>query len=124
MNWNDYLEFHNKVEVTPLHFGTDTVKGLETPQDLVKFNKLHHFALGLSGEGSEVGEVMKKCLYGKRVPFGPEVVDKLLDESGDVLFYLAGIIKTLGLSLEDLMELNKTKLSARYPELLNENIKV
>ena len=69
-------------------------------------------ALGVGGEAGEVIELVKKSLY-----HGRELDrQKLQDEIGDVLFYLAFLCEAAGISLETAAVNNISKLRARYPE--------
>lgn len=68
--------------------------------------------LGLCGEAGEVAELFKKDIrVCKRQPLD---LDKLKSELGDVLFYLTSIADTYGLTLENLMDSNITKLNDRH----------
>lgn len=69
-------------------------------------------AIGLSGEAGEVADLVKKGIFHQQ---GLDV-DKLKKELGDVLWYVAGMCTTLGISLDDVMKLNIEKLKARFPE--------
>lgn len=69
-------------------------------------------ALGIAGEAGEVADAIKKHLFhGHALD-----VEGLRDELGDVLWYVATLAKTLGLSLDDVAAANVAKLKARYPE--------
>lgn len=69
-------------------------------------------ALGLSGESGEVADVVKKHLFQ-----GHELnKDKIVDELGDVLWYIAIMAKGLGVNMEDIATHNVAKLKKRYPE--------
>jgi len=118
LNWEDYKEFVKKVEVTPQHVNGITLRPLLDSYEITQFNRVLHASLGLCGEAAEVLELVKKCMYGKRKSFDAEVKEKLKDELSDNFFYLTLDLDALGLTLEDIMEHNKAKLSARYPELL------
>lgn len=114
MNYKEYSEFCDQIEVTPMHFSTDTVEC----DDIIKFNRLHHAVMGMSGEAGEVSEHIKKSLYGKRKPFTSEVEAKVFDECSDVFFYLGRALKAQGRTLEELMEHNYNKLTTRYKDFL------
>ena len=69
--------------------------------------------LGLCGESGEVAEKVKKLI---RDDSGAVSYDKRLEikkELGDVLWYLSNICSELGLSLEEVAELNVQKLHDR-----------
>lgn len=70
------------------------------------------FGLGITGEAGEVADLIKK-----EVGHGHEPnIDKMRDELGDVLWYLACLADTYGLSLSEIATRNIDKLKARYPE--------
>ena len=68
-------------------------------------------ALGMCGESGEVADIIKKHTFQ-----GHDLkVDKIREEAGDVLWYIAIVCEALEITIEDLMEDNIRKLSARYP---------
>ena len=72
-------------------------------------------ALGISAEGGELVEIVKKIfLQGK--PYNEENIVHLKKEAGDVLWYLAQLCMALETDFDELMEMNYQKLSARYPD--------
>ena len=72
-------------------------------------------ALGISAEGGELVEIVKKIfLQGK--PYNEENIIHLKKEAGDVLWYLAQLCMALETDFDELMEMNYQKLSARYPD--------
>ncbi len=74
--------------------------------------RLINFSMGLAGEAGEVCDAVKKIAF-----HGHQLnQDKLRDELGDVMWYLAMMAKTCGLSLEEIAEANIEKLRQRYPE--------
>lgn len=68
--------------------------------------------LGLAGEAGECCDIVKKHYYQD----GREYQDKLLDELGDVMWYVAETAAAMGISLEDIGQHNIEKLKKRYPE--------
>ena len=68
--------------------------------------------MGLCGESGEVIDLVKK-----HVSHGhPLNKEKLIDELGDVAWYLAECAYILGVPLEAVLMRNIEKLKARYPE--------
>ena len=68
--------------------------------------------LGLAGETGELLELIKKREYhGKNIS-----KERIKDESGDLLFYLIGLLIEEDLSLEEVMSFNADKLRTRYPQ--------
>jgi NTP pyrophosphatase (non-canonical NTP hydrolase) len=70
--------------------------------------------LGLAGESGEVAELIKK-LVGHGAD-EQKTREKVLDELGDVLWYVAEVASTFGLPLSSVAAHNVDKLRARYPE--------
>lgn len=69
-------------------------------------------ALGLVGEAGELGNLVKKgILHGHGLN-----IDKLTEELGDVMWYIAGLCTTLDIDLNDVLENNIKKLERRYPQ--------
>lgn len=69
-------------------------------------------ALGIGGEGGEVIDLIKKHLFHGH----PLDREKLQDELGDILWYIAIGCTVLDITLSDVMQSNIRKLEARYPE--------
>src|SRR5699024_5387272 len=74
-----------------------------------------NYALGLTGEGGEVADEIKKWV------FHGHGIDRMAikNELGDVFHYLAGLCTILGFELEDVAQANIDKLSKRYPNGFN-----
>lgn len=68
--------------------------------------------LGLAGEAGECCDLAKKHFYQD----GREIHEKLLDELGDVLWYIAEAATSLGYTLDEIANHNVKKLMDRYPE--------
>lgn len=74
---------------------------------------LSYLALGLAGEAGEVANKVKKVLRDYRdFPFDAER-DAIIDELGDVCWYLAQLTGYLGVPLSQVMRLNLEKLRVR-----------
>jgi NTP pyrophosphatase (non-canonical NTP hydrolase) len=84
-----------------------TYAGQDTSKD-----KLTLGALGLAGESGEVVDMVKKWLFqGHEL----DCLD-LLDEMGDVLWYIALMCSAFGWTLDDAIRANVDKLHMRYPD--------
>ncbi len=68
--------------------------------------------MGLCGEAGESIDIVKKHLF-----HGHELSrDKLIEELGDVAWYLAETCTALNIDLENVLSQNIEKLKKRYPE--------
>ena len=77
-----------------------------------KYDMLRNAAYGLNGEAGEVIDILKKHEFQ-----GHELdMEKVLDEGGDVLWYLALLCEAADTSLDSLMQMNMYKLKKRYPD--------
>jgi NTP pyrophosphatase (non-canonical NTP hydrolase) len=77
--------------------------------------KVIYPALGLANESGEVLGKLKKAIRdgSEESPFTPEVESQVLDELGDVLWYVACLASDLNLSLEQVATRNYDKLLDR-----------
>lgn len=70
---------------------------------------LHH-AVGVSGEAGELLDAVKKAaIYAK-----PIDRENVIEELGDLEFYMEGVRQNLGISRSETLEHNIGKLSKRY----------
>ena len=80
--------------------------------DLKDRDLLINSVMGLCGESGEVIDLVKK-----HVSHGPPLNrEKLIDELGDVAWYLAECAEAIGVTLEEVLAHNIEKLKKRYPE--------
>lgn len=71
---------------------------------------LLHMAVGVSGEAGELLDAVKKAtIYNK-----PLDHQNMIEELGDLEFYMSRIRQLLGVSRDDVLEANYAKLSKRY----------
>lgn len=78
---------------------------------------LLHMAVGVSGEAGELLDAIKKTvIYNK-----PIDRENVIEELGDLEFYMEGLRQGLGLSREETLEANVRKLSKRYEGLKYSN---
>jgi NTP pyrophosphatase (non-canonical NTP hydrolase) len=70
-------------------------------------------ALGLGGEAGEVLEKIKKVLRDEKNTLTEEKKLEILNEMGDVLWYLAALSTELNLNLEEIAKNNLYKLKSR-----------
>ena len=81
------------------------------------YGMLMHSILGLNSEAGEVaGEIQKMYQRHKEFKLEELDVEHITNELGDCLWMIAEACEALGLTLEDVMELNIKKLQSRFPE--------
>ncbi len=71
------------------------------------------WAMGVAGEAGEVVEKWKKIVAYKDGKVSKEDREEFKKELGDVVWYIAVLAHRLGLSLEEIMQLNIQKLASR-----------
>lgn len=87
-------------------------KAMRTASSLSKENLLLNGVMGLNGEAGECIDLMKKAMFQ-----GHELdKEKLLDELGDILWYVAITCEGLGTDVDAAMRRNIEKLMKRYPD--------
>ncbi|NFA98010.1 nucleotide pyrophosphohydrolase [Clostridium botulinum] len=75
-------------------------------------DQLINGVMGLTGESGEVIDIVKKFMYQ-----GHELNhNKLIDELGDVLWYINLIADAINVDLEHIAKYNIDKLQKRYPK--------
>lgn len=85
--------------------GADIVATL-TPEDAHAL----HMAVGISGESGELLDAIKKAaIYRKPIDRA-----NVIEELGDLEFYMEGLRQGLGITREETIEANIAKLSKRY----------
>lgn len=78
-----------------------------------KETDLTYPALGLSGEAGEYCNKVKKVIRDKNNEVDEETRKAMLNELGDVIWYVARNAQVLGSSLNELMQINFYKLADR-----------
>lgn len=79
--------------------------------------RLTHAQLGLSSEVGEFSDALKKFLiYGKAVDRA-----NLIEELGDIKWYIAEAATSLGVTEEEIDERNIAKLKVRFPDRFTED---
>jgi len=69
-----------------------------------------HMAMGIAGEAGELLDAVKKnTMYRK-----PLDLTNIIEELGDIEFYMEGLRASLGISRQEVLEANIVKLNKRY----------
>ena len=83
-----------------------------TSGNLTSWDKVRNGCYGLNSEAGECIDILKKTEFQGHA-FDPM---KMVDELGDVLWYVAQLATGLGVTLEYVAQHNVDKLLARYPD--------
>ncbi len=109
MNSKKYIELAIKTE-------NQDFKSIKERRNNIAVIRLDHASKGMITEvGEFVDELKKWEYYGKTY-----TTTNLVEELGDLMWYIAIACDTLNISLEEIMERNIAKLKARYGEKFNE----
>ena len=81
-----------------------------------KIHRLDTAASGMSAEGGEFMEIVKKLKYQGK-PWNEDTKDHLIKELGDVLWYAQNACAALDIRMDEVIYINTLKLAARYPKM-------
>jgi len=105
-----------KEEINAMH--SEMVRRLAKPgEDIIaelspESAHLWHMGTGVSGEAGELLDAIKKhVIYGKPLDY-----ENVVEELGDLEFYMKGIRQVLGLDREEILLANINKLDKRYSD--------
>jgi|ERR1044071_6631229 NTP pyrophosphatase (non-canonical NTP hydrolase) len=82
-----------------------SISGMARHEDLI------HACMGINTESGELTDALKKFLFYCK----PLDMVNVVEEIGDLLWYIAILCEYTGLSMEEIMEKNINKLKVRYP---------
>jgi NTP pyrophosphatase (non-canonical NTP hydrolase) len=81
----------------------------------IEMSRLLTAGVGLSGEVGEFNEIIKKIMFQEKT-FDDVTHEHMKRELGDIMWYVAQACLALKLSLVDVINGNKEKLSKRFPQ--------
>lgn len=84
----------------------DEIAALMTAQEA----HLWHMGTGVSGEAGELLDAVKKSVVYKK----PLDRENVVEELGDLRFYMAGLMNALGISEQEILYATNKKLDKRY----------
>lgn len=83
-----------------------------TAKEMDQISDIIHATLGMASEAGELTSSVKSWMaYGN-----PLDVKNIVEEMGDIMWYIALMCKTLNIKMEDVAVNNIAKLYERYPE--------
>ena len=116
INLNKYVEFVDTTTSKPSKQYSDFQDRLQE-LEIQGFptERLLTAAVGMSAEAGEFTEIVKKIIFQGK-PVNQENLFHLKRELGDIMWYVSQACIGLDISLEEVIQMNFEKLSARYPE--------
>ena len=115
VDFNKYLNFVDGVTSDPSKDYKSFIASLELlDREGSNINRLTTAAVGISAEGGEFMEIVKKMVFQGK-PWNDANREHLIVELGDVMWYVAQACMALDVSFDDVVERNVEKLKARYP---------
>jgi NTP pyrophosphatase (non-canonical NTP hydrolase) len=113
---NKYVEFVNTTTSQPSkNFPDFSARLAQLQEEEFPTERLLTAAVGMSAEAGEFTEIVKKIVFQGK-PVNQENLFHLKRELGDIMWYVANACLGLDISLEEVIQMNFEKLSARYPE--------
>ena len=110
-----YAEFVNAVTSEESKDGIAFVNRLrELEGDNCEIHRLLTAAVGISAEGGEFMEIVKKIIFQGK-PYNEDNIFHMKRDLGDIFWYLAQACMALDTDFDELMEMNIDKLKSRYP---------
>lgn len=114
MDLNNYKDFVKEVTSDESN-NKDALMKRMNELDNVNISLLLTGGIGLSSEGGEFNEIVKKVLFQGK-PWNDEVKFHLKRELGDIMWYWISACRALNLDPNEVIKENVKKLSDRYPE--------
>ena len=117
VDFEKYTEFVNEVTSNEskdyISFNSRCFN-IQTGDDGIPIHRLLTAALGLTAEGGEFTEIVKKIVFQGK-PVNEENLFHMKRELGDIMWYFIQACISLDVSPEEIIEMNVEKLKARYP---------
>ena len=115
VDFNKYLNFVDGVTSDPSKDYNSFIDSLQLlDKQGSNINRLLTAAVGISAEGGEFMEIVKKMVFQGK-PWNDDNREHLIIELGDVLWYVAQACMALEVSFDDVVAGNVEKLKKRYP---------
>ena len=113
---NKYVEFVDGTTSDPSKYYSEFIDSLiQLESEEFATERLLTAAVGMSAEAGEFTEIVKKIVFQGK-PVNNENLFHLKRELGDIMWYVAQACMGLNVSIEEIVQMNFEKLSARYPE--------
>tara|TARA_B100001057_G_scaffold198048_1_gene198663 strand:+ start:331 stop:735 length:405 start_codon:yes stop_codon:yes gene_type:complete len=110
-----YVKFVNQVTSDESKNHVAFINRIRDLEETSEMHRLLTAAVGMSAEGGEFLEIVKKIIFQGK-PYNEDNVRHLKIELGDILWYVAQACMALDISLDEITDMNIDKLSKRFPE--------
>ena len=110
-----YVKFVNQVTSDESKNHVAFINRIRDLEETSEMHRLLTAAVGISAEGGEFLEIVKKMIFQGK-PYNEENVRHLKIELGDILWYVAQACMALDISLDEITDMNIDKLSKRFPD--------
>ena len=115
IDFSKYEEFVSTVTSDPSTNFVDFADRIgELDREGANIERLLTSGVGINAEGGEFLEIIKKMVFQGK-PWNEDNREHLIIELGDIMWYVAQATQALGISMEEVLDTNITKLSKRYP---------
>ena len=115
VDFNKYTEF---VDAVTSEASTDFLalsnRLVELDEKGANIERLLTAGVGINAEGGEFLEIIKKMIFQGK-PFNEDNRHHMIIELGDIMWYVAQACMALGVSIDEVIAKNVTKLEKRYP---------
>ena len=86
----------------------------ELDREGANIERLLSYGVGINAEGGEFLEIIKKMVFQGK-PWNEDNREHLIIELGDIMWYVAQATQALGITFDQVIEMNVNKLKKRYP---------
>ena len=116
VDFSKYADFVNEVTSFPSKNDDEFIRRINALQEQeVPISRLLTAAVGISAEGGEFTEIVKKIAFqGKELTNDSKL--HMVKELGDVMWYVTQACISLNISLDHILAQNMVKLMSRYPD--------
>ena len=115
VDFNKYADFVDGVTSDPSKDYQSFIESLSSLNGKgANINRLTTAAVGISAEGGEFMEIVKKMVFQGK-PWNDDNREHLIIELGDVMWYVMQACMALDVSIEEVVAGNVDKLKKRYP---------
>ena len=116
INFSRYAEFVSEVTSDCSTNFVDFADRIgELDRQGANIERLLTAGVGINAEGGEFLEIVKKMVFQGKA-WNADNREHLIIELGDIMWYVAQATMALGISMEEVLDRNITKLGKRYPE--------